>query len=524
MKKLLFIFLSFVIINAYSKSISNQSDSNALVITSDSSVGIRALQGGSVVTGKVVIQNSSTGQLKNLQLTMPNAPTDITLANGNCGDHLEAGRNCYYSVNYKPSVNVNKQNTEQLITFLASAEDTHGAITKDSYIMVMQSFANQDPTLSQTMNFAPNGDFIEGFKKGNIDLLYANGKGPKGISANSILLRSTDGWHWSVVGGNWQELSPAVKNIEAMTVNLRNHPLMVYSSATTKIAGIAEYDEGKWQVRSLESLNNSQKIQTLLQVISKLSKPLPHKQNVIITPQGEVYIKFCTKCDSGNFPSDDEQKIIGNSTNGLLKFNGNQWQLILDPWPYTSTIDILRQFNGVIYTPTNKGILKFDDGKWLILGKFDTKKWQISDGPDIWDILQTPPGDLYIIDHYHGVMKYDPKTDFWKPVGPEVEYGDGAGSSSLGFYNGDLYVDNSIWLEKYNPKTNQWEDFQKLDQKDTKEFYSTVPGDYNGFNNNILFGINGKFLYTLFQDYNTALYRYDNNRWVRIGEIYHNNY
>lgn len=511
MKKLLLALMCLFAFSACSKAPSH--DQSSLVITSDSSVGIRALQGSNVVAGKIVIQNSGLNILKNLQLTVLDTPSDVSLTKGNCGNTLEAGESCYYIINYQPGVNTERQNTEQLITFSASAEDAHGGVSKDSYTMVMQSFVNADPALSQPMSFFPSGGFIEGFKKGGVDLLYANGEGPPNLSAKTILLRSTDGWRWSVVGANWNELNPSIQNVKAVNMDLNHHVLITYSSKQSAFAGIAQYDGIRWHTRSLEDLENSPRIQILLNAMKVKGEDLsfPSKA-VLITTTGDLYVGL--GWDRYDYTEEMAKETGNRGYSGILEFNGSQWKEFPIP------VENLRQFDGVIYAATGDGVARLAGKEWRKIGKFDTRKWQSASSPTIEDVLQTPEGDLYVIDHYHGVLKYDVKADLWRPVGPAVEAWDGGGYSNLAFFNGTLYVDDPDgWLETYNSKANRWEKAQGLDKKDADELYSNnVPDDYGGVGSYTLFSVHGKFLYVLVNDYDAGLYRYDDNRWVTIKE------
>lgn len=497
MKKLILIFFSAIIVNAWSISAKQLNDADTIVIDSDSQVGIRALQGGPVQTAKIILQNAGSSLLTNVKLNLLNPPADVTLGKKDCGDSLKAGKTCYYLVNYQPARHPTKQNTKQFITFIASAENGN-VVTKDSYTMVIESFVNQDPSLSKPMNFIPTGDLMKGFKKAKVDLLYATGKVPMGLSADSVLLRSTDGWHWSVVGANWNELAPVVENIKDVNLDSQHNLLLVYSTKQNALAGIARYNGTKWQASPVEAgpwqWQNNPKIKVLLDSTQLVPGP------VLITPTGDLYLGYW-------LDHDDRHDF------GVLKFNGHHWELSSEAgWLY-GPVNSLHLFDGVLYAAASKGVVKFDGKAWLNIGKFPNAAWNFN--PEISDLLQTEEGDLYAFSPHHGVMRYDQKNNLWHVVGPNMEIGD-PGYSSFAYYDKNLYISDDSGVNLYNPKTNQWDEV-KTDGKDIEEYNSKIPDGFEGMGGlNTIIGLNEKFLFLGKHFGYDALFRFDSNRWVRL--------
>lgn len=507
MKKLLSLFLISLLCNGCSKASSNQA---TLLITSDSSVGIRAFQDRGAAAGKIVIQNTGNSPLKNLALSLLNVHSDVSVTTNNCSTSLSPGSSCYYTVRYQPKFAPNAKDnlSDQLITFVALAEDTHNTRSQDSYTMDLQAVAHHSWLNATDINFTPSGtsdSSLISVSKENAHVLYSYGLGPNG---ENVVLRSTDGWHWSIVGANWSDLLGSIghRNINSYEIGAdKNQHIYVHFLAETSSAnksnydGIAQYDGKNWHL--MEDLNQAPVIKAFI-VKSGASDNLGTSAFItkfLVTKNGDLYIGL----PGISAPS--------SQNGGVLKFNGKHWDMTSYSWPYGSVNELQQGQDGEIYAATDMGVVKFDGKQWSPLGKPVVIKAS-QDNPTDWTVpvdglLQTPNGDWYLFGSHAGVMKYNVKTQAWDIMGGKGSaYGDPAGWSNVAFYHNTLYM--YAWdtdqIQKYDAKTDKW--IKALPEISDDDFPDA--GDTSEY----LYNMNG----VLYISANDTLFRYDGQRWVTI--------
>ncbi len=385
----------------------------ALVITSDSSIGLRAFQGQSDAEGKIVLKNSGDIALKNIQVNLVFPNDSVILSNNNCNTILAPGKSCNYLVRYQPRFKIDDTDriSDQFITFLAIAD---GEVF-DDYTMDLQAVANESWVYKGDIYFAPeSGAKVAKISKGSMEILYTIGRM---LNGDSQVIRSTDAINWSKVGSiDPQNFSPI-----GDALSLVNNDIFIDVLTNSKEVAIAQYHQGKWDL--LPAWNKT--------IFSDaLEASLWRNIDLLAAENGNLYVGLLSGMHV-NMPP-------------VLKFDGRRWTLLDKNWSWGG-LNRLRQFNNTIYAATTAGVAKLDGDQWKLLGNSNPSKNQISiqakntdSTKSVKDVLQTPNGDLYASTD-KGIFKYNFVDNNWSSF-YKNSYDDDSSGGDILFSDKRLYA------------------------------------------------------------------------------------
>lgn len=422
-RKLLFLILGISLLCNGCSPLKHQS---FLLITSDSSAGLRALQDQPAAQGKIVLENVGHEKLSNLQLEIQNPVSGLSIINNNCSQPLTPNQSCSFTVQYRPDFKNTHTVNNVLINFLASATNQANIISQDGYTMVLQAVPhNTWVSVGEMNSISPQEDTsITKIERGNTSILYAYSKNNSIVNGYAIF-RSTDAKHWSIVGSNWDKnlypndlvrdqddnLYVAQSNVDynkGAIVKFENNkwvavgnwdnnwgvPIRLFNSNNILYAGcssgIAKYDGHKWELVGANSWSKNE------------------------SRAGIPWLQINNNLYASWHNSD-------NDHGGIVQYDGKSWTPVGDSsWDkanYGGPVSVSMS-NGILYAGSNIGLMQFDGKNWSLVGKSSwnacTKYCAItsSDYGKIHSLLFGKDGKLYTGTSY-GVVVYNPNLQQW---------------------------------------------------------------------------------------------------------------
>ncbi len=361
----------------------------SLLITSDSTPGIRAYQDQSPAQGKIVLKNVGDKQLTHLNLLIRTAPVGVSLTQGNCTQSLAPGQRCYYIVLYQPNFTSHNKVSNELATFIASATTSNGAISQDSYTLLLQRVPHDSWIKTGAMSsIGPqqNVNSLIKVQRGNKPIFYATGRNFlldfSNNYNNSSVFRSTDGKHWSVVGDQaWNYTGSLFQGSDGK----------LYAAATN---GVIQYDTSQCKWLLVGHWDNNYGMPA---IVAQNSKGILYAATV-----NNTMIQF----------SDGKWTLVPR------KAVDKNWNAIYALLATGKNVYNYLEINGILYVGDTDGVIKYDgDNKWTSIDADGWNSWidPSSSGDSLgaaFVLFQDTTGDLYA-GTKNGVIRYDNKNKQW---------------------------------------------------------------------------------------------------------------